>query len=496
MSWIKSLFHPIPVFPSYCICIGFADKTVPKIGVPFNYFKNINGHMYIHEETHKRFSEYLETRIGEDESYPEQLLEEVYTESKKLIEITKKISQDSLKTKSRLELIMELEEFVEAFKNLTPYLPTINICIAIFETMLRNELGRRIDNPKLIDDYILILTSPKNYTVVGDFYDNILKLAIEVNKDEKIKRSLLESHNLTSFEKFLLKSNSKVFNKIKRITKEFSWMNLDFGFGKFLTFEDTLKRIKWQLRSDPEMKLKQLRRSKAKRQRKRQQILNHYLSGKIAKFAEFMNSLVSARQDRFEAFNIAGARVRSFLEEIATCLGLTFDEISYLTPVEIVDALRDSQPINGRLKELVAERKNGYAMVMEKGEIKLYSGKQIELVLEEEVTPLVSEVRGIMIASKGVNIMGRACIVFNENDFSKVKERDVLIVVATSPAYTVILDKVVAIVADVGSITSHTALVVREMGIPCLTKTRFGTRVFHDGDMLEIDAERGIARKL
>lgn len=38
----------------------------------------------------------------------------------------------------------------------------------------------------------------------------------------------------------------------------------------------------------------------------------------------------------------------------------------------------------------------------------------------------------------------------------------------------------------------HAAIVAREMKKPCIVGTKFATRVFKDGDFVEVDAHKGI----
>jgi pyruvate,water dikinase len=58
------------------------------------------------------------------------------------------------------------------------------------------------------------------------------------------------------------------------------------------------------------------------------------------------------------------------------------------------------------------------------------------------------------------------------------------------------MQKAGAIVTEQGGVTSHAAIVSRELGIPCLIGTKIATKVFKDGDMVEVDATKGIVRKI
>ena len=78
----------------------------------------------------------------------------------------------------------------------------------------------------------------------------------------------------------------------------------------------------------------------------------------------------------------------------------------------------------------------------------------------------------------------------------KVNEGDILVSVATTPSIIMAMKKAAAFVTDEGGLTCHAAIVAREMKKPCVIGTKIATKVFKDGDVVEVDAERGIVRKI
>jgi len=58
------------------------------------------------------------------------------------------------------------------------------------------------------------------------------------------------------------------------------------------------------------------------------------------------------------------------------------------------------------------------------------------------------------------------------------------------------MKKASAIVTDDGGITCHAAIVSRELGKPCIIGTKIATKVLHDGDLVEVDADNGVVRIL
>lgn len=86
---------------------------------------------------------------------------------------------------------------------------------------------------------------------------------------------------------------------------------------------------------------------------------------------------------------------------------------------------------------------------------------------------------------------GKVRIVNKTSEINKVEEGDVLVSVATHPGLLPAMKKACAFVTDAGGITSHAAIVAREMGKPCIIGTKIATKVLKDGDMVELDTKRG-----
>jgi pyruvate,water dikinase len=58
------------------------------------------------------------------------------------------------------------------------------------------------------------------------------------------------------------------------------------------------------------------------------------------------------------------------------------------------------------------------------------------------------------------------------------------------------MKKAAAIETDVGGITSHAAIVSRELQIPCVIGTGNATKIIKDGDRVEVDANNGFVKLL
>lgn len=53
-----------------------------------------------------------------------------------------------------------------------------------------------------------------------------------------------------------------------------------------------------------------------------------------------------------------------------------------------------------------------------------------------------------------------------------------------------------AIITDEGGLTCHAAIIARELKKPCVVGAKIATKILKDGDMVEVDVDKGIAKIL
>ncbi len=115
--------------------------------------------------------------------------------------------------------------------------------------------------------------------------------------------------------------------------------------------------------------------------------------------------------------------------------------------------------------------------------------------IESSYNLKVSKLKG-NIAYKG-KVEGKVKIVLT-NDLGKIKfdKGDILVATSTNPTLAPLFKKAVAIVTDEGGIMSHAAILSREMKIPCIIGAQIATKVLKDGDLVEVDANKGVVKKI
>ncbi len=104
-------------------------------------------------------------------------------------------------------------------------------------------------------------------------------------------------------------------------------------------------------------------------------------------------------------------------------------------------------------------------------------------------------VKGNVVSGSG-KIVGRVQIVYKAADVKAIPQGSIVVTPMTSPDMVPFLKKAKAIVTDEGGITCHAAIVARELSIPCIVGTGNATKALHDGEMIEMDADSGVVRRV
>ena len=91
---------------------------------------------------------------------------------------------------------------------------------------------------------------------------------------------------------------------------------------------------------------------------------------------------------------------------------------------------------------------------------------------------------------------GKISYLKSAKENKKIKKGEILLVSNTTPDFMPAISKAAAIITNEGGLTCHAAIVSRELKIPCIVGTKIATQVLKDGDMVEVDASKGIIKKL
>lgn len=163
------------------------------------------------------------------------------------------------------------------------------------------------------------------------------------------------------------------------------------------------------------------------------------------------------------------------------------------TAKELEDYFRTSILPN---KKVLERRFKKSILIAESGTQKVISNKgfvRIEKLLD------ASSLSDKIIGQTAYNgkVVGVARIVINPKEYNSIfNNGDILITGMTRPEFLPLIKKSGAFVTDAGGILSHAAITARELKKPCIIGTKIATKIFKAGDIVEVDANNGIIKKL
>ena len=186
--------------------------------------------------------------------------------------------------------------------------------------------------------------------------------------------------------------------------------------------------------------------------------------------------------------------VREMLENLAQKINFPKEYIKLLGIKEI-NNLIDGRKIS---PDEIKKREDGYVYLG--GEIyptndlnNFLASKNI--LVEQDVISNINVLKGT-VACKGQTVKGKVQIIFNSNEIKLFKAGNIFVTPMTSPDYLMVMKRALAIITDEGGISCHAAITSRELGVPCIIGTKIATKVLKDGDIVEVDADKGIVRKI
>jgi len=285
-----------------------------------------------------------------------------------------------------------------------------------------------------------------------------------------------------------------VKEKIKLHVDEYGWLGTRWKFERSWDYDEIKLRLENYLGENPDLELKNVLSPREEAEEITLEFIEKYsLNDDEKDLIKVVKEFVYLRTFRTESLAHANFLFKPILDIIAKEYGYTLSELSDLSVDELISIVEDKKDY----KKIISDRKqNGYYMILHNDMIETFVGDERKLVDDTKIFSLPDinnkEIRG-QIAWKG-KVKGRVKIVAGEEDIVKVQKGDILVTEMTSPDYIPFMKKAIAIVTDEGGATCHAAIVARELGIPCVIGTKIATKVFKDGDFVEVDATNGVVK--
>lgn len=292
------------------------------------------------------------------------------------------------------------------------------------------------------------------------------------------------------------KESEEVGTKIAAHVARFGWLKNTAMDREFYSDEEIFSKVVSLCEDDPSARKEAFLEEKRRLSEEIESYKHRLADERVSVLIDTLQEAIFFRSWRTERFYRNAFLLRDFFDEIARRIG-TRDpaDVFFLLSDEVVSLLRAGLPADALA---IAERKKAYVMLGDGTGTRIYSGdivtaakERIRLFPEVAVLDALSG-RG---SYPGV-VSGPARVILSKEDFDRMRDGDVLVAHSTTPDYVPIMKRAGAIVTDEGGVLSHASVISRELKKPCVIGTKVATRVLRDGDLVEVDAGRGVVRKI
>ena len=484
-NWIQvTKSGKLPLFLMCAFPYFLREKLLPKFlksDFNFHYYRRILGATYFNREEWDKCLELVKSKEDRKPGYLLELGEKFEKRIRNIIQFCRKYRKSNFLKLKLKELEIIYKKFIGFEKKWLAPDMTYYVLDRYLPEILTAEVARKLKDKSRFNEVIEILTGLSKPTLIREEKFQLLKIAGLIKKRG-----------------FSLKSG-RVQKIIKNHLKKYGFLNHYFYYYEPYSAAEMEKRIKEVLAKDLKEEI-----GKIKLQEKNQE-----LTGKIVKELNLSPRakliIKTLKQWGFclnyldEAGCLITHYFKNFFLELARRMGVSYEMLVEMTFEEIDEFFRKGAiPPAKRIK--LKERIKSWGLVYQNRKFKVYSGKELEKLEEKEKQKANSQVKGIdsikgLVASSG-KVRGLVRVMESHRDIAKIKKGEILVAPKTTPKYVPAMEKAIAIVTDEGGLLSHAAIVSREMGIPCVVGTKIATQVLKDGELVEVDAERGVVRKI
>ena len=304
-----------------------------------------------------------------------------------------------------------------------------------------------------------------------------------------IKESKICEKNLKKFDKYFVpnylkqKPNQELANIFSNYFYTYSELLAFYHLCRQDFYEEILNKIKNKLKEPKEGNLIKILSGQH----------NDISNDKnIIKLAKYFKIIGERRLNMHKTWMESFKKADILFIEIDKRLKLNSLEIKNCTSREIINLLNNKININ---KKIIQKRIKGYKFIYRNKDF------EIKIVNAKKVKQNYQKIIKGQIACKGI-VKGKVFKIsetlkgINQNAFKKMKKGDILVTEMTSPDMIAGIKKAAGIIIDDGGLLCHAAIISREFNIPCIIGTKIATKVLKDGDRIEVNAEKGIIKKL
>lgn len=484
------------------IWVGYIYLWPKLFGLPFTPFgilsqKN-NISYFTDMKVMRKLQHVLMERIEDDPEYLEDLIELAERWGRQMNRYTEKVYRADLKHWSPDRLEATYLRFTELQRK--EY--AVGVLLVMLDTsagpqsidhLVRNILAERLKG-KHLDRAYAAFTTPLVESFSREQEKDLLKIYSECWRITKVRRALKE--DVEHLPQVLQTVSPRILSALEKHTAKWAWVYYVYAGPPWQERDFAQILHDWARRGvNPAALLQQWNKEKKEVRATRQRYLKILrLDRKKEKLLELISLVVWAKPHRKDYQSKSFWHMEKLQKEAARRLNISLREVRSMPMKMLFESLRSGKVDIKKLHEF-----EEYHVIApgDKKEI-LLSGaraqKYMEGVKEDKVKVHGRVFTGSPACSGRAS--GTVRIVNSPEEMEKMQEGDILVSVATTPSIVPAMRRAAAILTDEGGLTCHAAIVSRELGIPCVVGLSVVTSAFKDGDRVEVDATKGVVRKI
>lgn len=428
---------------------------------------------------------HLFTRPKNLEEYKRSVMKAVSTKAKieKLKEKYQRYAKELLIAIRKCEkslTVSNWEKLIKEYQRFTAGLFLTSIIGRSGAELLIVKLKEKGFSETKIPGILAIITYPKKHTPLFDSQLNLLTIG------ERVQSKTTKDNQINNY--------------LEKWLEEYGHVPVGFC-GNSWKLADAKKQLEEVLKKDCKEEKVAIKKNHKKKIDEAKVLLKKINDKEIETLALAVQEGTSLNEFRKDIFSRVSLGLYSVFAHIANFYNFSdWKFCFYLLPEEITSMLKGRKiPVS----EIVKKRKVVGMRIATSGDlvflndsdlnsffshVKLIQGKS------KKKNEKVKQIKGLS-ANNG-KVQGIVKVVLGSKDFNKFKTNEILVTAMTSVDFIPIMEKAAAFITNEGGITSHASIVAREMNKPCIIGTKIATKVLKDGDLVEVDANKGVVRVL
>ncbi len=343
-------------------------------------------------------------------------------------------------------------------------------------------------NKDKIHEIVFAMTAPAGLSYVERENRDLMRATLSGLGGLKKKYS-----NFRDFEK----SHYTLAKRFYKLSKDYFWIKNNYATTQVLTPDYFWKKAQAMARSSASRLRKQLTeietRPKKVRQNQKSLRKKYRFSKRMDLIFRLLSEFTIWQDERKELVMQTSHYINNFCDWLGQETGYNSKYLKTLGLKEMrgflkkgelpkLNELRSRWKFSVYVTERVGKSSKGYVISGQKSQ-------QLFRLINRQMD-VSEELQGVVASAPRKVIKGKAQVILDVSK-QKFKSGRILVTTMTRPEFMPYVRKASGIITDEGGITTHAAIVSRELRIPCIIGTQQASKVLRNGDKVEMDLTSG-----